>query len=108
MKEIYTHYDSTRVGYFKSLIENAGIPVFVRNQHADASMFGLVGAMFNPVLCVTNDKDYGAAKEIIDNHEVITDNVSDEEWECENCHSKNPANFASCWNCQNDSKLVNG
>ena len=70
MKEIYRHRDSVRVGYYKTILEEAHIPCFLQHLPAGSSGMGMVaGSRFDPALCVMNDEDYGNAHLILNAHE---------------------------------------
>jgi hypothetical protein len=46
MKEIYVHQDYTRVGFYKSILDEAGIPNLVRNEATHSSMSELPSPIF--------------------------------------------------------------
>jgi hypothetical protein len=94
MREVFTNQDFTQVGYYKSILDEAGISSFVRNENA----IGAVGAVFPPSLCVTDDSDYDEAIRILKSRQYIEPTfVAD--WTCPSCSEKNPGNFEICWNC---------
>jgi hypothetical protein len=97
MKEVYSNSEVTRVGFYKSVLDEAGIPNVVRNE----TLHNLViaqGAVV-PSLCVTNAEDYDRALALLAPFEepALEEGT---EWICPNCHEKVPASFGSCWNCQ--------
>jgi hypothetical protein len=96
MREVFTSQDFTQVGYYKSVLDEAGISSFVRNENANS--IGLGGAIFFPSLCVTDDYDYVEAIRILKSQQYKeTTPVAD--WTCPSCSEKNPGNFELCWNC---------
>jgi Putative prokaryotic signal transducing protein len=96
MREVFTSQDFTQVGYYKSVLDEAGISSFVRNENANS--IGLSGAIFFPSLCVTEDADYDEAIRILKSRQYKeTTPVAD--WTCPSCSEKNPGNFELCWNC---------
>ena len=98
MKEVYRHSDVTRVGFYKSILDDEGIACFIRNQYADGSVFGAGAVDFCPTLCITNDDDYSPALQLLANHEYrVVEGGAD--WICPNCKEKVPGEFSSCWNC---------
>lgn len=100
MKEVYNHQDPTRVGYYKSILDDAGIANFIRNQHADGLTMGSGGGvMFNPTLCVTRDEDYKDAVLLLAHHEYPVMEEGGEDWICPKCSEEVPGDFGACWNC---------
>ena len=100
MKELFREKDFTRVGYYQSILEAAGIPTMVRNEHL--AMSGLTEIPipeFFPALCVMRDEDYENAMEII--REQYEENLkgADTETICQSCGEANPGNFDICWSC---------
>jgi hypothetical protein len=66
MKEVSVHRDPTVVGFHKSILDEAGIDCFIRNEHSSASLgaggFGLVQSpIFDPALCIADDARYDEA-----------------------------------------------
>jgi hypothetical protein len=97
VKEVYSNPDFTRVGYYKSVLNEAGIENFIRNE----SIYNMVvvpGAAM-PSLCVADESDYERAVSLLVNFEY-SPVVIGADWHCEHCHESVPASFASCWKCQ--------
>ncbi|MEM0895692.1 MAG: DUF2007 domain-containing protein [Verrucomicrobiota bacterium] len=102
MKEVYSHYDFARVGYYKSILEEAGIQCFVRNQNADMGIMG--GALTDtiPALCVMDPDQYRIARQILSSHEFPSEEeVRIPSWNCE-CGEEVPEGYDSCWKCGAD------
>jgi hypothetical protein len=96
MREVFSSPDPTEVGYYKSMLDEAGISCFIRNESANS--IGLVGAMFFPALCVIEDADYDESLRILKSRQVPQ--ASDAaDWTCPSCSEKNPGNFELCWKC---------
>jgi hypothetical protein len=96
MRQVYTSQDSTQVGYYKSILDEAGILSFIQNENNNNT--AVAGAAFLPSLCVVDDKDYERAVGILKSKQVMASRTGPE-WTCPSCLEKNPANFDSCWNC---------
>jgi len=96
MREVFTSSDFTQVGYYKSILDEAGISSFVRNENANNTM--PVGTMFWPSLCVIEDADYDEAIRILNSRRNNVAAVG-ADWTCPSCSEKNPGNFELCWNC---------
>jgi hypothetical protein len=98
MKEIYVHQDYTRVGFYKSILDEAGIPNLVRNEATHSSMSELPSPIFFPALCVLHDEDYGRAMQLLSQiHYAPAEVLPD--WSCAKCNAEVPGNFDSCWQC---------
>jgi len=104
VKEVFSSPDGALIGLFQSLLDEAGIPYFVRNDSAhQAGATGLLTPIlplpdFWPALCVVNDEDYAEAMELFRAaREARSPNQTD--WKCPACGETVPANFTSCWNC---------
>jgi hypothetical protein len=96
MREVFTSQDFTEVGYYKSILDEAGIVSFIRNENANSQ--GLTGSMFYPSLCVLEDGDYPEAIRILKSRRV-KETVEGADWTCPACSEKNPWNFELCWKC---------
>ncbi|MEI9897448.1 MAG: DUF2007 domain-containing protein [Chthoniobacter sp.] len=105
MKEVFRASSPARVGLCQSVLENAGIPCFVRNETMQQAIpGGLVVAFvplpeFWPILCVLQDEDYPEAMELLHSARETPPPVS-REWRCAACAEIVPGNFTSCWKCE--------
>ncbi len=96
MREVFSSPDVTEVGYYKSILDAAGIPSFIRNENATS--IGLAGAMFFPALCILDDSAYDECIRILKSGQLAGPVVG-ADWVCASCGEKNPANFELCWKC---------
>jgi hypothetical protein len=98
MREIFTHQDYTRVGYYKSILDDAGIHNFIRNEHVHNTMTQIVNKVYLPTLCVAVDEDYDRAMQILSAmHNPPPCETPD--WCCPKCAESVPGNFDLCWKC---------
>lgn len=98
MREVFVNQDHARVGYYKSVLDQAGIPNFIRNQDSNNSMTDMPSPLFFPALCVLDDDDYDRAMQILG--EIYNaPPVQAPEWRCSKCSEEVPGNFDSCWQC---------
>ncbi len=65
MREVFVNQDHTRVGFYKSVLDEAGIPNFIRNQYSNNSLTEMPSALFFPALWVVQDEDYDQAMQIL-------------------------------------------
>ena len=99
MKELFRERDLTKVGFYQSLLEEAGIPTFVKNENLSTTE-GVSIPDFFPALCVVNDSDNKSAQDLIRKHLKRTENSPVAEVVCGTCGELVPCNFDTCWNCQ--------
>ncbi len=98
MREVFVNQDHARVGFYKSILDQAGIPNFVRNDSSNNSVTEMPSALFFPALCVVHNDDYDRAMQILG--EIYYAQPSQTpDWRCPACHAEVPGNFDSCWQC---------
>ena len=100
MKEIFRHLNLTTVRYYKSLLEDEGISVILRNEHTATSGITIIPIPeLYPNICVLNDEDYQVALEIL--NYALQSNEKNIEIEviCPDCGETNPGNFEICYLC---------
>jgi len=98
MRDLVTIIDSTRLGFFKSILDEAEIPCFIRNE-TTAQLTNIFIGPLQPTLCLLNDADYDQASALLRPHQSV-EAVPSEEWICPACKESNPASFEVCWKCQ--------
>ena len=99
MRELYTSMDSTRIGFYKSVLDEAGIPCFIQNE-TTSQLVNMLAMVFQPTLCIINDEQYEQALALLKPHHEVGSIMTAEEWLCPCCKESNPASFDLCWNCQ--------
>lgn len=97
MKELFREREFTTIGYYRNILETAGIKTFVRNENLHNNEVPIPD--FFPALCVVNDEEYDRALQVIQEHVERDREASDTEVECASCGEKNPGNFEVCWSC---------
>jgi hypothetical protein len=96
MREVFTNQDHARVGFYKSILDEAGIPNFIRNE--SATNISLPTPIFFPALCVVHDEDYDEAMRVL--RAVTYEQPSPAaDWRCPKCREEVPGNFDSCCQC---------
>lgn len=99
MKEVFTNSDGSQVGFYKSLLDEAGIACFIRNESSNPAAVPI--PVFYPTLCVLNETDYERARAVLEDFQKVTVRPGGE-WVCPHCQSKVPAGFDTCWNCERE------
>lgn len=98
MREVFVNQDHARVGFYKSILDSAGIPNLIRNETNNNSVTELPCPLFFPTLVVLNDDDYDEAMRVL---RSVYDGPPSAlpDWKCAACHEDNPGTFDSCWQC---------
>lgn len=97
MKALMRRNSVTSLAFYKSLLENAGIETFVRNEAV--SVTDNLGTVFMPELCVVNDADEERGRELIREAMRQAEDAPETEVSCPECGEKSPSNFDTCWKC---------
>ena len=99
MTEIFVHPDLTQMVHCRSILEEAGIACFIRNEETHDLIAGLPDPLRQPSLCVTDDADAERARELL--RDIESAGKSDTpDWKCPQCGETVPGNFSSCWKCE--------
>ncbi len=100
MKEIFSNLDYTQVGYFETVLKEAGIRCFIQN----ANTYNLTGITTFPKLCIIDDGDYDAALELLKplHQKKSPGALPQADWTCQKCGESVPGEFDRCWNCDAD------
>jgi hypothetical protein len=96
MHEVFANQDLSLVGYYKGLLDEAGIPCFIRNENGGNP--DVAGISFLPTLCVISDADFNAAIAHLKANPAPA-GPPRADWKCPACQQENPGNFELCWNC---------
>lgn len=97
MREVFVNQDHARVGFYKSVLDQAGIANFIRNELGN-NITELPSPIFFPALCVMQDEDYDEAMRILG--EIYYQPPSQApDWACAQCREEVPGTFDSCWHC---------
>ena len=97
MRHVYSHQDHARVGFFKSILDDAGIATFMKND-ASSNTTDIPSLIIAPTLCVVNDEDFDRARAIL-NAAVLPPPSTQADWKCASCGEEVPGTFDTCWNC---------
>lgn len=98
MIEVFASISSAEVGVRRAMLEEAGIPTFVRNEALSVLTNGFA-APFQPALCVINEEDYAEAMVLLRTLGGPIEPVKTE-WQCPGCKERVLNDFAFCWNCE--------
>lgn len=98
MRDLITSLDSTRLGFFKSILDEAEIACFIRNE-TTAQLTNIFIGPLQPTLCLVDEADFEKASALLRPHQEGGAS-SAEEWVCTVCKESNPVSFEVCWRCQ--------
>lgn len=98
MREIFVDQDHARVGFYKSILDEAGIPNFIRNDNTNNTIVGMPSALFFPTLCVVRDEDYDKAMKLLGDIYYAPPSHGPD-WRCPKCEEEVPGSFDLCWKC---------
>lgn len=99
MIEIFVHPDPTQLAHCRSILEEAGIASFIRNEETHDLIVGLPDPMRQPSLWVANDADAERARELLRDATAAAKRGGPD-WKCPRCGETVPGNFSSCWKCE--------
>ena len=97
MREVYSSPETATVGLYKSVLDDAGIINFIRNERAFQGE--VVAPAFYPTICITDDARYDEAMALLKSVQQAAPGDGPD-WTCAECKESVPASFDSCWNCQ--------
>jgi hypothetical protein len=104
MQRFFRHHDRFHVYQVKSILDEAGIPCFVRNELVQGAIGEIPPMDSEPEIWLQDDEWQPKAQRILkrfyeDQAEISLDNKND--WACLHCGQMNEYQFAICWQCQN-------
>jgi len=99
MTEIFVHADLTQLAHCQSILEEAGIEAFIRNETTHDLIAGLPDPLRQPSLWVTDDANAERARELLRDMESAGKSDAPE-WKCPQCGETVPGNFGTCWKCE--------
>lgn len=93
MKCIFTSLNSAEVGFLKSVLEEAGIECFIRNESQAYQTLAVT-----PELWVLNEADLIKAQELCKRWRPAAESEP-ERWRCPTCGEELESQFGACWKC---------
>lgn len=107
MRRLYSSRDTVKIEYLKTVMENRGFSVYVRNPTNSGSAAGELSPIVSPPeLWIVNEEDYLAAARTLEL--ALKDYVPQvgNAWICPRCHEHIEGQFDACWSC-GDPRPVN-
>jgi len=101
MRKIFVSHNLVEVESLKDLLEQAGIPSWIKNQRGSSLAGEVPFAEVFPELWILNEADYDAAREFVEDWHTATPAASTD-WSCPGCGELHKKDFTACWNCGRD------
>ncbi|MGB0371844.1 MAG: DUF2007 domain-containing protein [Opitutales bacterium] len=95
--EVIRDHDSAKIGLYKSVLENEGIQVIVKNWECSNITEVPIPALY-PTIFVHTEEDLIKARDILNTASFETEERF-ESWECKKCGETVDGGFAQCWKC---------
>ena len=106
MKRIYQHFDRFEVYKVFHLLEDAGVPCFVKNELLQGAIGDVPPQNSEPEVWINDNSWFDKASQMIkefETEQAQTLKRHSAQWVCSNCKEDNEQTFAVCWNCQQSS-----
>ena len=100
MKMLYKSFRPDNFYILKTILENQGIDVTVKNE--DIFSLGPRAGFLALELWINNDNDYKRAEEILKKYLKPESSTKTESWKCKKCGEMIDGQFSACWKCGND------
>ncbi len=97
MTRVFTGNTLAEVGYLRQVLEQSGIPCFIKNEQLGGALGEVPFLECMPELWVLDDAMVDWARELIDEQMSRTGNASS--WRCRSCGETNEGQYAVCWSC---------
>jgi hypothetical protein len=94
MKKVFSSPESAQIGLLKSMLENAGIPCFIKENFSGVYPINA----FPAELMIENDADYEKAIALVNAWQQEPAQPR-ENWTCPQCGEQLEGQFLVCWNC---------
>jgi hypothetical protein len=96
MKRVFAAPDLLLAGHVQTVLEQHGIPSFVRNALLLGAMGELPPAAVPPEVWIVDDDDYARAMQLVAD---LLDSPPSTPWECLRCGERIEGQFGACWAC---------
>ncbi|MFQ3249408.1 MAG: hypothetical protein ACI9O6_001216 [Glaciecola sp.] len=100
MQKFYSDYNQVKVRQVKCLLDDAGIPCFVKNEYIQGASGEIPPHETLPEVWLVDDSWLPKAIELLKQMEQDLSEHSEEVWQCENCQEANEGQFLICWQCE--------
>lgn len=102
MEKFYADYNQVKVREIKAMLDDAGIPCFMKNEFSQGASGEIPPHEALPELWLNDGKWRDKAQKMVDVLEEELANASKEDWLCPSCKEVNEGQFMMCWQCQHE------
>lgn len=99
MKKFYSDYNQVKVRLIKAMLDDAGIPNFMKNEFIQGASGEIPPQEALPEVWLVYPCDIDMAEQMLSEIEHDIENLGDEDWVCSSCKEKNESEFVICWQC---------
>ena len=100
MQKFYSDYNQVKVRQIKSLLDDAGIPCFVKNEYIQGASGEIPPHETLPEVWLVDNAWYAKAQALLEQFEQDLSEYAQEVWHCKKCQEQNEGQFLICWQCQ--------
>lgn len=101
--KIYSHTERFMVWRVKALLEEQGIPCFIKNEFAIGAIGELAPMDVLPEVWLVDSEWEARARQLINEVSAAQESPP---WICPHCGEKNEGAFEVCWQCGRDPKAA--
>lgn len=106
MKKFYSDYDRVKMSRIKDLLDDAGIPCFVKNEYLQGASGEVPPHETLPEIWLTDDSWRDKAQRLVEKMESDLAKYTGEDWVCSSCNEENEGQFMMCWQCQQERPVL--
>ncbi|MGB3725380.1 MAG: DUF2007 domain-containing protein [Glaciecola sp.] len=104
MQKFYCDYNQVKTRQIKALLDDAGIPSFIKNEFIQGASGEIPPHETLPEIWLIDGSMASLAQTLVD--ELEQDLKSNEvSWTCGNCKDPNEGQFMICWQCEQPKTL---
>jgi len=100
MQRLLSHQSVTHLGYLRSILQEAGIACFIKNERLAGALGEIPFLECWPELWIVDAVDLYRAKQLVAGAEAVAEQGKD--WLCSNCGETVEGQFLTCWQCGSD------
>lgn len=105
MQKFYGDYNQVKVRLIKAMLDDAGIPSFIKNEFIQGASGEIPPHEALPEVWLINPDDTHLAEQMLEQVEKDLAAIGDEEWVCPTCKELNEGEFVICWQCQSSKEF---
>jgi len=100
MQKFYSDYNQVKVRQVKALLDDAGVPCFVKNEYIQGASGEVPPHETLPEVWLIDNRYLSDAQALLEQLESDLSEHADTPWTCKQCAEENEGQFMICWQCQ--------